>query len=606
MEKLAALKTYFGHDAFRPGQEPLIDALLQGRDALGVMPTGAGKSMCYQIPALMLEGTALVVSPLISLMKDQVAALIANGVRAAYLNSSLTPGQMERALENARRGLYKIIYVAPERLDTAGFMSFARQAKLSLIAVDEAHCVSQWGQDFRPTYLKIADFVAGLPVRPPVGAFTATATMRVREDILRLLRLQQPQVSVTGFDRPNLYFEVLRPKKRFRTLVELLRERPFDSGVIYCATRKNVEDVCEKLLAEGFAASRYHAGLSDEERQRNQEDFQYDRARIMVATNAFGMGIDKSNVRYVIHYNMPKSMEAYYQEAGRAGRDGEEAECILLYNGQDIITAKYLINNGEPNPELTPQQQAAIRAQDMRRLQQMIDYATGNGCLRGSILRYFGEKAPERCDNCSQCLGKRYAQAEEAGNAAEVRTHARRTDTQLGVPEIKLPPPRKKKASAPVAAEEQGDDLFSALRACRTRLAAERRVPAYIILADSALRDMARLQPTSLNEMLGVKGMGVMKASQYGDAFLQTLRAWKARHPAAPRPGMVQTTAMRREAYREALLQGLTPEHPWSREEDERLRRGYLAGVTVEQLCAIHQREEADIRARLRSLGLAT
>ena len=343
MEKLAALKMYFGHDAFRPGQEPLIDALLQGRDALGVMPTGAGKSMCYQIPALMLEGTALVVSPLISLMKDQVAALIANGVRAAYLNSSLTPGQMERALENARQGLYKIIYVAPERLDTAGFLRFAQQTKISLIAVDEAHCVSQWGQDFRPNYLKIADFVASLPTRPPVGAFTATATLRVREDIHRLLRLENPQVSVTGFDRPNLYFEVLRPKKRFQTLVELLRERPFDSGVIYCSTRKNVEDVCEKLVAAGFAAARYHAGLTDEERQRNQEDFQYDRARIMVATNAFGMGIDKSNVRYVIHYNMPKSMEAYYQEAGRAGRDGEEAYCELLFNHADLRTQEFFI-----------------------------------------------------------------------------------------------------------------------------------------------------------------------------------------------------------------------------------------------------------------------
>ena len=602
MEKLAALKTYFGHDAFRPGQEQLIDALLQGRDALGVMPTGAGKSMCYQIPALMLEGIALVISPLISLMKDQVAALIANGVRAAYLNSSLTPAQMDRAMENAREGMYKIIYVAPERLDTPSFLRFARQARLSLIAVDEAHCVSQWGQDFRPNYLKIADFVAGLPKRPPVGAFTATATLRVREDIRRLLRLQNPEESVTGFDRPNLYFEVLRPKRRFQTLTEILQEHPSDSGVIYCSTRKNVEDVCEKLVGAGFAASRYHAGLSDQERQRNQEDFQYDRARVMVATNAFGMGIDKSNVRYVIHYNMPKSMEAYYQEAGRAGRDGEDAECILLYNGQDIITAKYLINNGEPNPDLTPQQQAEVRAQDMRRLQQMINYATGGGCLRQAILRYFGEKAPDRCGNCSACAGKRYAQAEAAGESA-ARPAAFDPDKPLGVPEIKLPAPKRRKESPPPG-EEAGDDLFSALRACRTRLAAERRVPAYIILTDSALRDMARLQPTSLNEMLSVKGMGAMKASQYGDAFLQALRAWKIQHPAAPRPGMIQTTAMRQEAYREALMQGLTPEHPWSREEDERLRRGYLAGVTAAQLGAIHQRAEEDIRARLRSLGL--
>ena len=610
MDKREALKTYFGHDDFRPGQEPLIDALLAGRDALGIMPTGAGKSMCYQIPALVQNGIALVVSPLISLMKDQVAALIASGVRAAYLNSSLTPGQMDRALENARQSMYKIIYVAPERLDTPSFMSFARSAPLSLIAVDEAHCVSQWGQDFRPNYLKIADFVDALPKRPPVGAFTATATQRVQEDIRRLLRLRDPQVSVTGFNRPNLYFEVLRPKKRFDTLKAILEDRPFDSGVIYCSTRKNVEEVCDKLLLAGFAAARYHAGLSDEERQRNQEAFQYDRARIMVATNAFGMGIDKSNVRYVIHYNMPKSMEAYYQEAGRAGRDGEDAECILLYNGQDIITAKYLINNGDPNPELTPQEQAAVRAQDMRRLQQMIDYATGSGCLRASILRYFGEQAPDHCDNCSACMGKRYEDAEAAGLPPAVRAAAAAGGTTyydpnkpLGVPEIKLPAPKPKKPAA-ASAEEEGDDLFSALRACRSRLAAEKRVPAYIILPDSALHDMARLQPTSLNELLNVKGMGMMKASQYGDAFLQALRAWKIKHPAAPRPDRVQTTSMRREDYRAALMQGLTPAQPWSRAEEERLRRGYQAGVTVRQLCAIHTREEEDIRAKLRSLGL--
>ena len=608
MDKREALKTYFGHDDFRPGQEPLIDALLAGHDALGIMPTGAGKSMCYQIPALLQEGIALVVSPLISLMKDQVAALIASGVRAAYLNSSLTPGQMDRALDNARQGMYKIIYVAPERLDTPGFMSFARNAPISLIAVDEAHCVSQWGQDFRPNYLKIADFVDALPKRPPVGAFTATATQRVRDDIRRLLRLRDPEISVTGFDRPNLYFEVLRPKKRFETLKAILEDRPFDSGVIYCSTRKNVEDVCEKLLLEGFAAARYHAGLSDEERQRNQEAFQYDRARIMVATNAFGMGIDKSNVRYVIHYNMPKSMEAYYQEAGRAGRDGDDAECILLYNGQDIITAKYLINNSEPNPELTPQEQAAVKAQDMRRLQQMIDYATGTGCLRASILRYFGEQAPAKCENCSNCVGKRYAEAEAMGLTPGMRAAAATgsydPNKRLGVPEIKLPAPKPKKTVANATEEESGDDLFSALRSCRTRLAAEKHVPAYIILPDSALHDMARLQPTSLNELLNVKGMGTMKVSQYGDAFLQAIRAWKLKHPAAPRPDKVQTTAMRREDYRSALMQGLTPAQPWSREEEERLRRGYQAGVTVRQLSVIHGREEEDVRARLKSLGL--
>ena len=350
MDKLETLRHYFGHDGFRPGQETMVDALLAGRDCLGVMPTGAGKSLCYQVPALMRPGVALVISPLISLMKDQVAALKSAGVPAAYLNSSLTPHQLDLATERARMGAYRMIYVAPERLETASFRRFARETPLSLIAVDEAHCVSQWGQDFRPNYLKIADFVDTLPVRPPVGAFTATATARVREDVIRLLRLQNPATVSTGFDRPNLYLEVAHPRSREAALKAILRTKRESSGIVYCATRKAVEEVCDKLIAAGFSAARYHAGLSEDERRRSQEDFQFDRVQIMVATNAFGMGIDKPNVRFVIHYNMPRSMEAYYQEAGRAGRDGADAECVLLYSGSDIYTAKWMIEHAEPNP----------------------------------------------------------------------------------------------------------------------------------------------------------------------------------------------------------------------------------------------------------------
>ncbi len=383
MQAQETLRKYFGHEAFRPGQEVMVNALTHHRDALGVMPTGAGKSMCYQVPALMMPGVAIVISPLISLMADQVAALKSAGVPAAYLNSSLTPRQMELAMQRARQGAYKIIYVAPERLETPSFQAMAQSMPISLLAVDEAHCVSQWGQDFRPVYLRIADFVDSLPTRPVMGAFTATATERVRQDIIRLLRLQNPETVTTGFDRPNLYFEVIRPKNRDAALMDILRRKRGESGIVYCATRKAVEQVCDNLIRAGIDATRYHAGLSDEERKENQEKFQYDTCPVMVATNAFGMGIDKSNVRFVIHYQMPRSMEAYYQEAGRAGRDGEAAECILLYNGSDIFTAKWMIEHTEPNENMTAAEQSAVRYQDMNRLNRMVDYCTKPGCLRG-------------------------------------------------------------------------------------------------------------------------------------------------------------------------------------------------------------------------------
>lgn len=403
-DKLSVLKDYFGHDSFRDGQEQIVDALLDGRDALCIMPTGAGKSMCYQIPALLFDGVTIVVSPLISLMKDQVGSLVQSGVPAAYINSSLSYPQFLRVLSNVEHGKYKIIYVAPERLLTDGFLDTCKKIKISMVAVDEAHCVSQWGQDFRPSYLKIVSFIKCLENRPIVGAFTATATNDVKEDIKKILRLENPFEITTGFDRPNLFFGVIKSSSKDEKLIDLIRERGDRSGIVYCATRKNVESVCELLCDNGFSATRYHAGLDEYERRKNQEDFVFDRKNIMVATNAFGMGIDKSNVTYVIHYNMPKNIESYYQEAGRAGRDGGEADCILLYSPKDVRLNRFMIENSEGNDELTIEENEQIRERDFERLKHMTFYSTTNDCLRGFILRYFGGDKKAYCGKCSNCL----------------------------------------------------------------------------------------------------------------------------------------------------------------------------------------------------------
>lgn len=403
-DKLSVLKDYFGHDSFRDGQEQIVDALLDGRDALCIMPTGAGKSMCYQIPALLFDGVTIVVSPLISLMKDQVGSLVQSGVPAAYINSSLSYPQFLRVLSNVEHGKYKIIYVAPERLLTDGFLDTCKKIKISMVAVDEAHCVSQWGQDFRPSYLKIISFVESLANRPIVGAFTATATNDVKEDIKKILRLENPFEITTGFDRPNLFFGVIKSSSKDEKLIDLIRERGDRSGIVYCATRKNVESICELLCDNGFSAARYHAGLDEYERRKNQEDFVFDRKNIMVATNAFGMGIDKSNVTYVIHYNMPKNIESYYQEAGRAGRDGGEADCILLYSPKDVRLNRFMIENSEGNDELTIEENEQIRERDFERLKYMTFYSTTNDCLRGFILRYFGGEKKAYCGKCSNCL----------------------------------------------------------------------------------------------------------------------------------------------------------------------------------------------------------
>jgi len=403
-DKLSVLKDYFGHDSFRDGQEQIVDALLDGRDALCIMPTGAGKSMCYQIPALLFDGVTIVVSPLISLMKDQVGSLVQSGVPAAYINSSLSYPQFLRVLSNVEHGKYKFIYVAPERLLTDGFLDTCKKIKISMVAVDEAHCVSQWGQDFRPSYLKIVSFIKSLENRPLVGAFTATATNDVKEDIKKILRLENPFEITTGFDRPNLFFGVIKSSSKDEKLIDLIRERGDRSGIVYCATRKNVESVCELLCDNGFSATRYHAGLDEYERRKNQEDFVFDRKNIMVATNAFGMGIDKSNVTYVIHYNMPKNIESYYQEAGRAGRDGGEADCILLYSPKDVRLNRFMIENSEGNDELTIEENEQIRERDFERLKHMTFYSTTNDCLRGFILRYFGGDKKAYCGKCSNCL----------------------------------------------------------------------------------------------------------------------------------------------------------------------------------------------------------
>lgn len=403
MQKEKILKQYFGYTAFRSGQEEIIDNILEGNDVIGIMPTGAGKSMCFQIPAMILDGITLVVSPLISLMKDQVQALRANGIPAAFINSTLTYPQMLKVLENAKTGKYKIIYIAPERLETDEFIELARGVNIAMVTVDEAHCVSQWGQNFRPSYLKIANFIENLAKRPVISAFTATATNEVREDIIELIKLKKPFIMATGFDRPNLYFEVQKPVDKYEALLKYLKENSGKCGIIYCSTRKTVEEVHDRLVRDSYSTTRYHAGLTENERSMNQEDFLYDRKTIMVATNAFGMGIDKSNVSFVIHYNMPKNLESYYQEAGRAGRDGTAADCILLYGGQDVITNQFLIDNTNENNILDVVNMEQVKEKDREHLKQMTYYCHSFDCLREYILRYFGERTTNYCGNCSNC-----------------------------------------------------------------------------------------------------------------------------------------------------------------------------------------------------------
>ena len=509
MNLLETLKHYFGYDSLRPGQKELMDGILQGKDVLGIMPTGAGKSLCYQVPALMLEGITLVISPLISLMSDQVKALNQAGVHAAYINSSLTENQIHAALAYAAQGKYKIIYVAPERLNTARFLDFAYYADISMVTVDEAHCISQWGQDLRPSYLEIADFLAKLPDRPVVSAFTATATERVKQDITASLHLQNPVTVVTGFDRPNLFFRVVNRKGGKETdnsILNYVKRHEDESGIIYCATKKNVDSVYALLLQYGIAAGRYHAGLSLEERKRNQDDFTYDRIRVMVATNAFGMGIDKSNVRYVLHYNMPQSLEYYYQEAGRAGRDGEEAECVLFFSKQDIMINKRLLQYKSTSGQTSDD--PVVRANEQRKLNEMIRYCETDECLRQFILSYFGDNSPCTCEKCSNCV--------------VVEDEAEETYIQTGK--------EKKKALQLADLTPEGQELFEQLRKCRTELAVEKGVPPYIICSDKTLKDMCAKCPVDSTAMAAVYGMGAQKIESYGARFTQVITAFLNEH----------------------------------------------------------------------------
>jgi ATP-dependent DNA helicase RecQ len=611
--QIKILKQVFGHDAFREGQGDLISHIISGRDALGIMPTGAGKSICYQVPALSFDGVTLVVSPLISLMKDQVGALLQAGVKTAFINSTLSARDYADVYKNALNGAYKLIYVAPERLMTDDFLTLVKQIDIDFIAIDEAHCVSQWGQDFRPSYVKIGDFIDGLPKRPVVAAFTATATADVSEDIARLLKLNDPYCTVTGFDRPNLTFNVIKPENKYKSLVDLMRVNEDKNGIIYCATRKSVEEVCSKLAADGFSTTRYHAGLTEDERHDNQDDFIFDRKKVMVATNAFGMGIDKSNVAFVVHYNMPKSIEAYYQEAGRAGRDGEPAQCTLLYSGQDVRINRFMIEQSESNPEISARVRAHIKEKDFERLKMMTYYSTSTECLREFILRYFGERTHSYCGNCSNCnttfetvditleaqkiiscvfriskmnrsYGKLMIVDVLRGSANEkikrlgldaLSTYNIMSDVpsrrlhkivdylveqdylatsmdefpvieltgksgevikQLNPVFMKLPKvvvkthsdaPKSKKGKKGKGGQKHStfdDPLYDKLRDLRTKLAAQQRVPAYIIFSDATLRDMCAKQPTTLDAFMDVSGVGQSKLEKYGDAFTALIR----------------------------------------------------------------------------------
>lgn len=504
------LKQYFGYDSLRTGQEELINGILAGHDVLGIMPTGAGKSLCYQLPALMLKGITLVISPLISLMSDQVKALNQAGVHAAYINSSLTENQIRMALSYASQGRYKIIYVAPERLNTPRFLDFACNADISMLTVDEAHCISQWGQDFRPSYLEIAGFLTRLPRRPIVSAFTATATERVKNDIVASLGLNNPVTMVTGFDRPNLFFRVVTRKggsQKDNSIINYVKKHEDESGIIYCATKKNVDKLYTLLNEQGISAGRYHAGLSNDERKQNQEDFTYDRIRVMVATNAFGMGIDKSNVRYVLHYNMPQSLEYYYQEAGRAGRDGEEAECVLFFSKQDIMINKFLLQNKASAGDVASDMQKT--ANDQRKLQQMINYCETDKCLREFILSYFGDTTPCICNKCSNCV--------------VVEDEEEETYVETGK--------KRKKAAQLAGLNELGAALFEKLRNVRTELAAEKSVPPYIICSDKTLKDICAKLPRDKEQLADVYGMGEQKIQNYGEAFVTAVNSFVADNP---------------------------------------------------------------------------
>ena len=626
---LEALNRYFGYDSFRPGQSGIVSAILTGHDVLGVMPTGAGKSICYQIPAAILPGVAIVISPLISLMRDQVDALNDVGLPAAFINTTQTPDEQDLVFAQALSGQIKLLYVAPERLETERFRNFAVRVPISLVAVDEAHCVSQWGQDFRSSYLGIGEFIAGLPTRPTVAAFTATATERVRRDIVSILGLHTPSITVTGFDRPNLYFDVISMPRKDKAswVASYIASHPDESGIVYCATRKETEALAESLnsaVAElraaggadvsdiGTIAVAYHGGMSADAREKAQRDFVTDRVPVVVATNAFGMGIDKSNVRFVIHYQMPRSMEAYYQEAGRAGRDGEAAECILLYNGSDIFTAKWMIEHTEPNENMTAAEQSAVRYQDMNRLNRMVDYCTKPGCLRAFILRYFGENAAQDCGHCSACCGARYGEAEEIARQRRRGADGAHLGQQATAEKIGS----IGKIEAPA-----GGDLFEQLRQVRMALAKLHHVPPYIICNDATLTEMARRKPETLDGMRSVSGMGEIKTARYGEAFLGVIRPYVAQERKMKANVKLLAERAQSAAFRNPVRTAPKPMPPkpvytppsapvipdidWDNLSDpEVLSDAYLSGLTIREMSQKSGLSESWLREKLRSMDL--
>lgn len=578
------LQKFYGYEDFRPGQKKVVESLLNKNDTVAIMPTGAGKSICFQIPALLFEGVTLVISPLISLMKDQVDSLRQLGIAAVYINSSVSKAQLYKDLQDISAGFYKIIYIAPERLTSEYLPDSFKNLNISMVAVDEAHCLSQWGHDFRPSYRNILNFTNSLRIKPIISAFTATATPEVKTDIINLLGLKQPNVFVTGFDRPNLYFSVLRGEVKDKFVIDYVKKHQDEAGIIYVGTRKDVDALQVLLEIKGIKAGRYHAGMTDEERNQMQEDFLYDNLSVMVATNAFGMGIDKPNVRYVIHYNMPKNMEAYYQEAGRAGRDGLSGNCILLYSPQDTQLQKFLISKST---------ESEIRQQlEYKRLQSMVDYCHTPQCLRAFILHYFGEfDVEEHCDNCSNCklegeliditidaqkvLSCVYRMHERFGvkmiaevlkgsksakikqfNFERLSTYGLMKERKLkdisdlilrlsamqylDITESQYPVVTLNELSWQVLrgqkkvwqkmvivkkAKDKGE-LFEALRSLRKELATKEKLPPYMIFSDATLTQMATDKPTDLELMKNIRGVGEFKLQKYGEEFLTVIKSY--------------------------------------------------------------------------------